>query len=140
MENDGGRPTSVYGIFRPRAFEHDVLGTTEFAIGYQDAEWIRGNDLERGSDGIMFLGGEKFYVEMDYSGKMELARIRRRWKSYQDSDAKLLVVARSERRRQEIVEASGAVGDIALFGVLWQCVANPRGAIWQDIRGDAYSV
>ena len=74
MEKDEGRPMSVYGWWRPKAFEHDVLGVTEFALAYRNFEWIRGNELDRNSDGIMFIDEEKLYVEVER--KMPSGRIR----------------------------------------------------------------
>ena len=138
MEKDEGRPMSVYGSWRPRAFEHDVLGVTEFALAYRDFEWIRGNELDRNADGIMFIDEEKLYVEVER--KMPSGRIRDKLKkNYKDCDGLLLVVAMTEEKRKAIVEACqeirSVIGDVSLFGVLSDCRSDPHGDVWIDLDG-----
>ena len=136
---DEGRPTSVFGIWRPKALEHDN-GVTEFAMCYRHFYWIRRNELERNCDGIVFIEDEKFLVEFD-NDSMSYSRVAARWKkSYLDCEDKLLVVTRSESRLRGMVEASEAVKEIALFTVLEECQLDPHGPVWQDVDGNAYSI
>jgi len=138
MKQDEGRPLSVYGSWRPKALEHDVFGVTEFAMAYRNFGWIRGNELERNCDGIMF-NQEKMYIEVEST--MPSGRIRDKLKkNYENCDDLLLVVARTEEKRQAIVKACQeirfCIGDFSLFGVLSHCRSEPHGDVWIDLSGD----
>jgi hypothetical protein len=43
---------------------------------------IRGNNLECDTDAVMWIGQQKFYVELD-TGEMSYQRVQNRWKSYE---------------------------------------------------------
>jgi len=136
---DEGRPTNVYGLWRPQALEHDV-GFTEFAMCYRHFDWIRGNELERNCDGIVFIAGEKFLIEFDTS-EMSYSRVAARWKkSYLDCEDKLLVVTTSQTRVDGIIRVSEPIREFALFCVLEEFKADPHGPVWQDVDGETYSI
>lgn len=130
MVHECGRKTDVFGTWRPRALEHDVLGVTNFAIAYREFAWERGNDLECNADAIMSSGDERLFVEVEH--EMSYGRIREKLqRNYRNGDGLLLVVAKSEHHRHGIINACESIkvniGHIALFGVLPCCQQDPYG-------------
>jgi len=71
--------------------------TSIAAYAYPDAEWTRGNNLERNADAIMRQNGKTAFVELE-TGTMPLDRIREKWEtSYAGCTDSLLVVTLDER-------------------------------------------
>ena len=120
----------MYGGYRPRSLHHDVLVTSIAAYAYPDAEWTRGNHLDRNADAIMRRNGKTAFVELE-TGSMPLDRIREKWEtSYAGCADKLLVVTLDEEFRNAVMSVSAAVAHIAYFGVLKNLVEQPSDAVW----------
>jgi len=136
---DHGRPEHVYcNGWRPQAdlLRHEVL-LTDFLLLYPKAAITRGYKVDKSvrADAEMVLGGRKFFVEFD-TGEMTYARVQRRWTRYRSTSDFLLVVTRSERRLEGLLNHSERVSQIALFTTLDKVKQSPYGEIWIDCFGN----
>jgi hypothetical protein len=90
--------------------------------------FLRGHGLARNADGILQIGEERFFVEMDM-GTESHSQVKQRFESYEDD--LVMVVCESERRLQNL----RSLELDALYGVLKKIIADPYGSVWTDAWG-----
>jgi len=113
---DTGRPAIVYG----RPCKEDDL---EHEVMVAEVEILLGWRLERGvkvgktfPDGVAEHRGQRFFLEVDYSGKMTVRKqMPSKWRRYGKIDGLILVVAMTEARMQRLRRHGEIVKGNALF-------------------------
>lgn len=119
--------------------EHEY-SLTLFCHLFPEGEFERGHKLERESDGIMTLSGEKFFLEMDMATERE-AKIREKWEqNYKGCNNPVLVIiseswGRSKERLEKMRGWGEDVKKTALYACLEDVQKDPLGCPWVDCKG-----
>lgn len=134
LRRDTGRPEIAYGRkCKPQELEHE-LRVTDFANSFKDAAISREAKVgNTEADGSMTLDGERCFLEIDNSGKMNGKQMKAKWKRYEGVKGWILVVAVTEGRMERLRRGAELVKNAALFNTFARL---KEGLPWSDWYGN----
>lgn len=146
MLQDTGPPESVFCTgWKPKYDQlyHEVM-LTNFLLHYDDAaEIVRGWYVDRTlrPDAEVTLNKQLYYIELD-TGSMTMGQVRRRQRVYRSTeDIILYVTLGTQRRMQNLMNASELIENRALFTTLEQIeTEGPAGKVWLSRSGEFFSI
>lgn len=135
-----GRPLNLYATWKCPVPEHDFeLSQILEAMAWPTA--LRGPkvDKELLPDAELFIGNNRYLMEMD-TGTMTQKKVRARWKKLARSTDVVLVITSSQRRRKSLQSWSTLLRDRILIAVHEELKSTPWGPVWLDIEGGQHAI
>lgn len=139
-ESTDGRSRAIYGGSGFRAVQH-ATKITPLAWVYRNEGIRREDSLREGCDFVIPWGTDRFLGEFDNNTE-KLDYIEKRWAERYDAltddkTAFVLVIAETQKRLDQIRDATPYLHPFCLYGLLRRVCSSPYGRSYRDAEGRA---